>query len=174
MPNRHRLSYTALGGFLAVFLGVGIALGLSPNQGDIKGKEPPPPTEQKQEAPSAPSVPPAVVTETTPRSVYRPDCDSPKSRDEADLCEQRRMADAAYETVEWVEWQYWATIGEIVALVVTIVVAAAAVAAAFRANRISKDSAERQLRAYVQVEDIQLELLPAVPVGGQKFVIVVK
>ena len=141
MSNRHRLPYAALGGCLAVFLGVGIALGQSADQGDVKGKEAPPPTEQRQEAPSAPSVPPAIPAETGSGSVYSPDCDSPKNRNEADLCEQRRMADAAYETAEWVEKQYWATIGEIIALVATICVAAVAVAAAFRANRIARDSA---------------------------------
>ncbi len=137
MSNRHRLPYAALGGYLAVFLGVGIALGQSLDQGDVKGKETPAPTEQRQEAPSAPSVSPAIPAETGSGSVYSPDCDSPKSRDEADLCEQRRMADAAYETVEWVEKQYWATIGEIVALVATIFVAAFAVAASFRSIHIA-------------------------------------
>ncbi|MCH9051755.1 MAG: hypothetical protein IIA72_11830 [Proteobacteria bacterium] len=63
------------------------------------------------------------------------------------------MADAAYKTVEWVEKQFFATVGEIVALVITILVAAVAVAAAFRANRISKDSAQRQLRAYVSQDE---------------------
>ena len=149
MSNRHRLPYAALGGCLGVVLGIGIALGQSLNQGDVKGKETPAPTEQRQEAPSAPSVPPAIPAETGSESLYSPDCDSPKSLDEADLCEQRRMADAAYETVEWVRKQYRATIGEIIALVIAIFVATLAVAVAFRANRISKQSAQRQLRAYI-------------------------
>ena len=153
MSNRHRLPYAALGGCLGVVLGIGIALGQSLNQGDVKGKETPAPTEQRQEAPSAPSVPPAIPAETGSESLYSPDCDSPKSLDEADLCEQRRMADAAYETVEWVRKQYRATIGEISALVVTIFVAGLAVGAAFRANRIARDSAEHQLRAYVMISD---------------------
>ena len=72
------------------------------------------------------------------------------------------MASAAEDTIKWirlsVEWaesQYYATIGEIAALVATILVAALAVGAAFRANRIARESAECQLRAYVTVEAIQ-------------------
>jgi hypothetical protein len=66
------------------------------------------------------------------------------------------MAEAAIETADWtrktVKWaerQFYATIGEIIALVATIAIAILAVAAAFGSNRIARESAERQLRAYV-------------------------
>src|SRR5687767_9855811 len=34
---------------------------------------------------------------------YRSNCDKPKDREEADLCEQRRMADAAEKGLVWAE-----------------------------------------------------------------------
>jgi hypothetical protein len=68
------------------------------------------------------------------------------------------MAEAAIETADWtrktVKWaerQFYATVGEIIALVATIAIAILAVAAAFGSNRIARESAERQLRAYVSV-----------------------
>ncbi len=60
------------------------------------------------------------------------------------LCEQRRMDKAAVETAKWAKWQF-------IALIVAVLVAIVAVYAAFEANTIARDSAERQVRAYIGV-----------------------
>lgn len=118
-------------------------------------------TEQKPQTPS-PAVP-AAPTKDNAQGSYTPDCKSPKDVNDADLCEQQRMAKAAEETVEWTRsaavWakkQFWATIGEIIGLVGTIGIATAAVVVAYGANRISRESAERQLRAYVCIREAKI------------------
>ena len=185
MPIRHGNTYRAFGWLVAASLCaalyVGEALGQVKN--DVPGESPESPsqTTTQQEDSSAPLVTPPQPTEpvASPK-VYEPDCDHPDSREDADLCAQRRMANAAKDTIKWirlsVEWaesQYYATIGEIAALVATILVATLAVGAAFRANRIARRSAERQMRAYVQVENIQLEFPRTEPAEERKFIIVI-
>ena len=161
MPIRHGNTYRAFGWLVAASLCaalyVGEALGQVENDVPGENSESPPQTTTQQEDSSAPPItPPQPAEAVASPKVYEPDCDYPDSREQADLCAQRRMANAAEDTIKWirlsVEWaksQYYATIGEIAALVVTILVAALAVGAAFRANRIARESAERQLRAYI-------------------------
>ena len=158
MPIGPRNAYLAFGIVLCLATGV---LGQTHDKKDIQRADQKPETQaQAQAKPAAPIAPIKTVppAERSSAAKYKPDCDSPNSREDADLCEQRRMAKAAEETVEatrdaanWARNQFWATIGEIVALVLTILIAMAAVIAAFRSNRIARESAERQLRAYVGV-----------------------
>ena len=167
MPIRHGNTYRAFGWLvvasLCTALYAGEASGQVKNDVPRESPESPPQTTTQQEDSSPPPIaPPQPAEPAASPKVYEPDCDHPDSREEADLCAQRRMADAAEDTIKWirssVEWaesQFYATIGEIAALVVTILVAALAVGAAFKANRIARESAERQLRAYVTVEAIQ-------------------
>lgn len=79
---------------------------------------------------------------------YEPNCSRPVDHDEADFCEQRRMAHAANEQITWLGRQFWAGLLGLGGLLATI----------FYANRtfsLSAHTAERQLRAYVFLENFQ-------------------
>jgi hypothetical protein len=67
------------------------------------------------------------------------------------LCEQRRMDKAAVETAKWAKWQFIALIVAVLVAIVAVLVAIVALYAAFEANTIARDSAERQVRAYIGV-----------------------
>lgn len=131
-------------------------LGQVSDKQDVQSTKEEPKTATQEQPKSPAPVSPAPPSESRRAPVYQPDCERPKDRDEADLCEQRRMAEAAIDTANWAKKQFWATVWEIVALVGTIAVAVFAVFAAFSANRISRESAERQLRAYVCVMNTKI------------------
>ena len=89
---------------------------------------------------------------------YQYDCNSPKNRDDADLCEQRRMAQAAEDLVtltrkqiDLARRQIYLTIGEIVLLIFAVGAACWAAVAATRAVGVARDVAYIELRAYVTV-----------------------
>ena len=160
MPYGYRLHNAALRGWLiaaVLCLLTNPVLAQAQNQQDIKTTDQQPEAAAEQKKAPAPPITPAPPAKSGGTTVYKSDCESPKSRGEADLCEQRRMADAAEETVGWVKSQFYATIGEIVALVLTICVALVAVAAAFGSNRIARKSTERQLRAYIDITTARVE-----------------
>lgn len=49
--------------------------------------------------------------------VYEPDCGKPKSQPDADLCVQRRVADAAESALHWTQFQ---TVGALAGLVLVL------------------------------------------------------
>ena len=108
------------------------------------------PIERSQQSPAAQS--------------YKADCKKPKDREEADLCEQRRMAIAAEELVARTDWQirltYWEIVGLLATVLFTAIAAWAAAHAARSANKavaVSQDTARRHLRAYIGIVGHKLD-----------------
>lgn len=93
---------------------------------------------------------------------YKALCESPQSTEDADLCQQWRMANATDEAVRIAERQFIATVIEIGALVLTIALTAvasiAAVIAAKAANR-TADLMKDQTRAimFISPQGIQYD-----------------
>ena len=94
---------------------------------------------------------------------YRKICNESHDREYADLCQQWRMAEFAKRQVKWVRNQFWATVVEGILLLVTVIftgiAAIAATKAANAANasvEVASKNAERQLRAYVYVDEISI------------------
>jgi hypothetical protein len=106
-----------------------------------------------------------------------PNCESPKSAEEANFCEQRRSAAAAEqqaiwgrEQALWARTQTWLSAGQVVlgivglvAVVVTLIYTARAAKAATEAAQSAAMSAAVAVNAerpYVFIEDIELKPIP--------------
>lgn len=90
--------------------------------------------------------------------LYKPDCASPKDHDEADLCEQRRMAKAAEDALTVARDQYWIALWALGGLFATFLASAAAAWAAARAAwaaeasvAVAREMGVVQTRAYLVV-----------------------
>jgi hypothetical protein len=102
---------------------------------------------------------------------YEASCAAPKDREEADLCQQWRSAQAAEEIVAVTDSQFWWNIAQVIA---TVVAAAATAYAAWAAAKaatsadasiaVSREVARDQSRAYVQAQNAFV-----VHDGGRKF-----
>jgi len=97
------------------------------------------------------------------RSNFHLLCADPGSAEEADLCEQWRMAEATEVLVALTDRQIWITGVEALLLVASVAFTAWAALAASRAARaaersvsIADDTAKRQLRAYVHIRDARV------------------
>jgi hypothetical protein len=80
---------------------------------------------------------PTSIGESKKAGAYDPGCPYPKGREDADLCEQRRMAKAAEESVALAVSQWWVNIIQAAA---TIMAALAAGWAAYEAGRAARGS----------------------------------
>src|SRR5262245_27585878 len=78
---------------------------------------------------------PTTLGEGKKAGPYDPGCPYPKGREDADLCEQRRMAKAAEESVALAVSQWWVNIIQAAA---TVVAALAAGWAAYEAGRAAR------------------------------------
>ena len=97
---------------------------------------------------------------------YQSICDEPSSRDERDLCQQWRMANATMQQVDWTKRLYNLTIYEIGALVTAVIISAVAAiisaiaafhssqstTAANEANEIARKNAALDRRAWVTLD----------------------
>ncbi len=122
-------------------------------------------TQPQQTAPNETRPPPAlenpkpvVVPEQKQPELagYQASCDKPKNREDADLCEQRRMAQAAEDSVWWARFQTLLGIFGFGAVLVSLIFTGWAAIAASRAAKAAEVSvgvasltAQRQLRAYI-------------------------
>ena len=202
MPNRHRLPYAALGGFLAVILGASLALAQEKKPPVLKDQ----PVSQGQKTPDKKGAKAESQKNTPPPEQLTPALRQIESAIR-ELVNQQRAAqekgpaqheikdlEAQDDMALWAKLMFFATM---VAVGLTgagiwlikrtldetkvaakhtegmLKEAKQTTEAAHVAIQATDKNAERQLRAYVQVEDIQLELPPAVPVGGRKYVIVI-
>lgn len=110
------------------------------------------------------STPAPIITpwdESAATRKYETLCESPKSRDERDLCQQWRMAEAAAKQLKWLKRQFLATCAEIIALVLTLAATAWAAWAAGKAARAAQDS----VRWMVLAERPRLAVERLIPVG---------
>ncbi len=78
-------------------------------------------------------------------------CQNPNNHDEADMCEQRKMSESAVETVYWNKLQVALSAFGFAALLCTIFLTYRATSAAIESNEIARDTAKRELRAYISV-----------------------
>lgn len=175
MFDRYRVQNLALRGCLiaALLLAAG-----APSQAADEPVSEPVTTEAETEERKAPppAVPYQAETKADPEP-YQPDCDSPKSVDEADLCEQRRMAKAAKEQVYWTERQFWGTGVEIILLIFAVGFAGWAAIAASQAARAAAKTVgamRRSERAYVKMSHLPSGLDLISQPGFAGFVVEIK
>lgn len=121
-------------------------------QADPDKAGPPPATLQPQPMPVAEQQKP----DTPP---YNPSCEAPKTREDADLCEQRRMSQAAIDAVWWAAFQSKLGILGFLTVLLTLFFTGRAAKAASHAaesaseqSRIAKESFEKLERPWVFIE----------------------
>ena len=76
---------------------------------------------------------------------YRTPCHQPEGQGESELCAQWKAADAAADSA------WWAAVGSFAGAISTALVIVA-LYFAFKSNWIARDTAKRQLRAYISIE----------------------
>ena len=174
MSNCHRLPYAALGGCLAVILGVSLALAQDSVPENIPKLAPTiekgqgvtvkavPPESKATEKPSGQKTPAAKPTPTAPVKKRRPaepacdaHCQAAEQREKHDLVAQQSMATSAYDLVILTWWQFGVGIVGITLLLFTLYLTRQANKAATRAAKaaeaavnVASKNAELQLRAY--------------------------
>lgn len=92
-----------------------------------------------------PSLPPLldfIASQFRQADPYHSHCDKPKDRDEADLCEQQRMGQAAERTAHWGAWQFYISLLGLGALGATLLLNLKAVKAATDAAEGAVQAAE--------------------------------
>jgi hypothetical protein len=90
-----RLHNIALGGCVAALLFAPFALSAQENKAKQKNQAKQPQAEQKAPAPQPPPAPAIDGPKPVETDWNKVECAKPKNHDEADLCEQRRMSQAA-------------------------------------------------------------------------------
>lgn len=91
---------------------------------------------------------------------YKQPCREPEGHDESDLCAQWHAANNAGEAARWARWQFILSVFGVLGLGGTIALTIRATNAAVQSNAISRDTAHRQLRAYVAVDSNRI-----IPIG---------
>jgi len=86
--------------------------------------------------------------------LYQPHCDVPESAEEADLCAQREMAEAARDLYDLTWLQFWVTLAGTGAVLASLKFTRDALAVARDAIRTEREMGEAQVRAYLAVEEI--------------------
>lgn len=104
-------------------------------------------------------------------SLEKRPCLNPVGQNESDLCAQYRAANAADESARWAKLQFWLSLIGTMGLIGTIILTVRATNAAIQANRISHETAARQLRAYVFSPRLEWEIRTNLPQEGFHIVI---
>ncbi|WP_159392807.1 hypothetical protein [Methylobacterium sp. C1] len=129
----------------------------------------------KKAEPSPPQPEIGAVTVQPQRSdeslaetkVYEPDCGKPKSQPEADLCVQRRVADAAESALHWTRIQTGGALVGLVLVLATLGVTAWTGKAASIAAQAAVDAVGAE-RAWMTFEGIQPATMLNAPIGNGK------
>jgi hypothetical protein len=162
MSFNGRLHNIALGGLLAGLL---FASAVSAQENEPAQKAQAPQPQQTEQRPARP----LSVTVTGPVSIEReksvepnwkkPSCDAPQNHDEADLCQQIRMSEAAESSVRLNGYQSGIALLGALLVIITIVYARRAAIAARDAAAIAdktliatQNNILKQLRAYIWVD----------------------
>ena len=162
MPKRDWCFYSAvIGGVIALLLGLDILNWAAISHLPSRPSGGSPQAERHSDQSKAKHDAPAVKAQKA--QAYDPGCPYPKNREDADLCEQRRMAKAAEDAAAVAESQFWWNVAQAFATVfaafATAFAALAAGAAARSANRtvkVMERAAETDLRAYVSLGNPRL------------------
>lgn len=114
MFKRDWVHFIALGGCLV------LALGPCKAQSDSAAQAAQ--SEQKQETPKP--LPPPIAQQAEQKADsgnYKRSCDPAKGREEDDLCQQVRMAQAAEDAVDWDKWQTRIGIGGLIGVALSLI-----------------------------------------------------
>ena len=141
MSQSYRLHQLAIGMCLIVTFAPQLA-SESRAQGDTAASAS---ASQQQNEPAPPSVIQPQMTELD----YRISCVRPEDHDAADLCEQRRMAQAAEEAVFWARWQTLISVLGFSAVFVSLILSAVATRAASRAAKAAENAIVVENRAWI-------------------------
>lgn len=109
------------------------------------------PAQQPNQQQAAPTPPPVVQQPIAEPDYYKIACEAPKDHDAADLCEQRRMAKAAEESVWWARLQTWLGGFGLIGVVITLAFTAVATKAASRSARTAERALTDLERPFVYV-----------------------
>lgn len=152
MPRSNWLPYAALAGCLAIALWAGLALGQTEQPNDAPGQ-----TQTQQPAPEQSQPPKANTPDIQVVRSYREqaNCDGPQDHDAADFCEQRRMANAAENTLVWIQWQFWTNLVAIGGLLLSLYFARRATNSAAEQVKLSRQAMISTQRAFVFSKDTQ-------------------
>lgn len=132
--------------------------------------------QQNKQNPAAPlsvmiSSPVSIEREKTVEPDWnKTECGKAQSHDEADLCEQRKMAKAAKQTVTLNKIQVWIGAAGLIALLVTIAITFRATNAAVKSANTAEDAFRRLERPYLFVRVDDLHCLADPPSPHQPYV----
>lgn len=135
MSFSDRLYYFAIKGCLIAGLFFALASEGSAQSNTVNPTQPP------QQPQGVPSAAPVVQQNVPDLSYYTVNCQRPKDRDEADLCEQRRQAQAAEDAVWWTAFQTKLGIGGFAVVAITLIFTGWAAFAAANAVKVANKSA---------------------------------
>ena len=165
MPDRNRVSNSAIGGWVVAGLLLGIVIGqwvtITNLPSSPSSSEPSHAANNDGDAKQS-----STFRQSQETNAYDPGCPYPKNREDADLCEQRRMAKAAEEAQAlaasqwlWYVAQAGATIAAALAAAYAAWVASKAADAAQATVSTMQENAERELRAYVGMFKLDISAL---------------
>lgn len=157
MSFSNRLHQFTVGGFLALGLIVLASECSAQANGEPPGQHPH--AQQQGTNGSGPSdavqstkAGPIAEQQKTGTRPYDPRCSAPKDREDADLCEQRRMSKAAEDAVGWAEFQSKLGVAGFLAVVLSLVFTGWAAVAAGRAAKSAEKSVLVENRPWLKVE----------------------
>jgi len=121
-------------------------------------------------APSAGALPAVTLAQNPPvptpapaarASVYKPVCDPPPSREDAEYCQAAKAAEAASQSAQWALGQFVVGVLGVIAVVLTLWFTKRAAEAAAKAARVAEKALLDLERPYVFVHGMQgVEALP--------------
>jgi hypothetical protein len=100
------------------YVAVGLTLALS--AGVAQGQQQDAATHQGGKAPAHGQGQPSAAPSPPRISVYKPSCDTPPTREDAEYCQERKSAEAESESVKWSFWQFVASGIGVGAVVITL------------------------------------------------------
>jgi hypothetical protein len=108
-------------------------------EGHTQSNPPTPPTQAEQQtAPTSPT--PSAPNPQAQPEYYEASCRRPKTREDAELCEQRRSAQAAEDAVWWAAFQTKLGVAGFITVLLSLIFTGWAAIAASRAARAAADS----------------------------------
>lgn len=147
MSESYRFVRIAAGGIAALFLWEGLVASAQQEGSPVTNKEQSAP---HAEGNNALQLPVAQQSEKAPyRADYGKACSNPKDREEADLCQQWRSANAAGEALRVARNQFWISLVESLLLVGTLVLSGWAALAASSAARTARRELEELERPHL-------------------------
>ena len=150
MLGRNWLHHFAIRGCLAASL-CGLLSGPCEAQGDNAA----PAAQPQQQQPKTEPTPLPITQQAEKKpdpDYFKRSCDHPKQREDDDLCQQVRMAQAAEEAVYWAEWQTKIGIGGLIGVALSLIFSGWASFAAARAAKAAERAIVVENRPWIRFE----------------------